>query len=68
MLTHAFATFPEVWFDIGPDNIRSQRATAKLGAEYVESARLDLAGTMADWNCFRLRQGAWQKKTVAAQV
>ncbi|MDH5454154.1 MAG: GNAT family N-acetyltransferase [Paracoccaceae bacterium] len=67
MLTHAFATFPEVWFDIGPDNIRSQRATAKLGAEFVECAQLDLAGTMADWKCFRLTRSAWQK-TVAAQV
>ena len=59
MLGHAFESFPEVWFHIAPSNIRSQRATAKLGAEHVEDAVLDLAGTPAPWTCWRLTQDAW---------
>jgi RimJ/RimL family protein N-acetyltransferase len=35
MLNHAFECFAEVWFHIAPSNIRSRKATAKLGAEHV---------------------------------
>ena len=61
MLAHAFATVPEVWFHIAPTNIRSQRATAKLGAEHAYDATLDLSGTPAPWMCFRLTRDAWSK-------
>ncbi len=67
MLDHAFARFPEVWFDIAPDNIRSQKATMKLGAEHVRDARLTLADSAADWKCYRLTRAAWVD-TVAARV
>ena len=61
MLDHAFRSFPEVWFHIAPTNIRSQKATAKLGAEYVRTATLDLAGTPAEWMCYRLTRAAWER-------
>jgi RimJ/RimL family protein N-acetyltransferase len=61
MLDHAFKTFPEVWFHIGPDNIRSQKATAKLGAEHVYDATLNLSGTPAPNKCFRLSKDAWKR-------
>jgi N-acetyltransferase len=59
MLGHAFESFPEVWFHIDPTNIRSQKATAKLGAVHAYDATLDLSGTPARWMCFRLRRGDW---------
>lgn len=61
MLDHAFETFPEVWFHIGPDNIRSQKATSRLGAEYVYTATLNLSGTPAPSMCFRLSKDAWMR-------
>ncbi|RIY02055.1 N-acetyltransferase [Aureimonas flava] len=60
MLAHAFAWFDEVWFHIAPGNIRSQKATGKLGAVHAHDARLDLAGQPADWQCFRLTPEAWR--------
>lgn len=58
MLGHAFGSVPEVWFHMAPSNVRSRRATAKLGAEHVEDAVLDPAGTPAPWTCWRLTQMA----------
>lgn len=59
MLGHAFATYPAVWFHIDPSNIRSQRATAKLGAKHIYDATLDLSGQPAAWMCFRLDRESW---------
>jgi N-acetyltransferase len=59
MLDHAFKSYPEVWFHIAPTNIRSQKATAKLGAEHAYDATLDLSGSPTPWMCFRLSQDAW---------
>lgn len=61
MLDHAFRDFSEVWFHIDPTNVRSQRATAKLGAEHVYGVVLDLLGTPAPWMCFRLTKDAWDE-------
>lgn len=59
MLAHAFKTFDEVWFHIDPTNIRSQKATAKLGAECIADRELNLAGNPAQWKCWRLRKQDW---------
>ena len=59
MLGHAFGSFGEIWFHIDPTNMRSRRATAKLGAVHVYDATLDLGGGPARWMCFRLEQDAW---------
>ncbi|NIX76616.1 GNAT family N-acetyltransferase [Microvirga terricola] len=61
MLDHAFQTFSEVWFHIAPTNIRSQKATAKLGAEHVYNATLNLSGTPSEGMCFRLSKEAWNR-------
>lgn len=60
MLEHAFQSFSEVWFHISPTNIRSQRATRKLGAKYIGDAVLDLSGTPAEFMCFRLSKDDWE--------
>lgn len=59
MLDHAFKTFPVVWFHIDPTNLRSQKATIKLGAEFVCDTMLDLSGTSARWMCFKLAKTTW---------
>lgn len=65
MLDHAFRQVPVVWFHIAPSNIRSQKATAKLGAVYAYDATLDLAGTSAPWTCHRLDKGDWEHRKAA---
>jgi RimJ/RimL family protein N-acetyltransferase len=35
MLDHAFTHFPEVRFEVGEHNIRSQKAIERLGAEKI---------------------------------
>jgi RimJ/RimL family protein N-acetyltransferase len=60
MLDHAFKTFPEVWFHIGPSNVRSQKATAKLGAIHAYDATLNLGGSPALWMNFCLSKAAWE--------
>ncbi|MEM6577331.1 MAG: GNAT family N-acetyltransferase [Pseudomonadota bacterium] len=67
MLDHAFRSFDEVWFDIAPTNIRSQKATAKLGAVEIYRATLDLSGAALPWVCLCLTRDAWQA-TVATRV
>lgn len=60
MLGHAFRHFGRVWFHIAPSNIRSQKGTAKLGAELAYQADLDLSGTPARWLCYQLPRERWQ--------
>lgn len=59
MLDHAYAFYDEVWFHIAPDNIRSQKATAKLGAKHVHDATINLSGTPSLWRCYRLARQDW---------
>lgn len=61
MLEHAFESSTEVWFHIDPSNLRSQKATAKLGATHIYNADLDLSGTPASWMCFSLSREAWNE-------
>ena len=61
MLAHALASFPEVWFHIAPSNIRSQTATARLGAVHVDTRDIALTGTTAPTMRFRLDRAAWER-------
>jgi RimJ/RimL family protein N-acetyltransferase len=56
MLAHAFQTFETVWFHIAPTNIRSQKATIKLGASHAYDATLPISGSPALWMCFSLKK------------
>ncbi len=60
MLAHAFANFPDVWFHIDPANIRSQKATMKLGARHEYDADLDLGAGDRPWKIYRLSQDDWR--------
>ncbi|MBV2361106.1 GNAT family N-acetyltransferase [Thalassococcus sp. CAU 1522] len=61
MLGHAFAEHDAVWFHIGPDNIRSQRATAKLGAEHVATGPVEIFGVTAPYQSWKLQREIWGK-------
>ena len=63
MLDHAFATTDAVWFHIGPKNIRSQKATLKLGAELRYAAELDLGTGNSSYLCYELTRDAWTHVT-----
>ncbi len=65
MLDHAFKSFDAVWFHIDPTNIRSQKATAKLGAVHAYDAELDLSGSKVLWKCYRLTRCAWEMTCVS---
>lgn len=60
MLGHAFATRDVVWFHIDPVNVRSQTATLRLGAVFVEDAKLDLGAGPVIWKCYRIDKTSWQ--------
>lgn len=59
MLRHLFATVNEAWFHIAPTNVRSQKATAKLGAERMDDGVLDLGTGPAEWARMRLTRAKW---------
>ncbi len=54
MLGWAFERHDHVWLHIDPENLRSQRATAKLGARLVTTAELVMAGRRGQRQCWRL--------------
>lgn len=60
MLAHAFRWHDAVWLDIGCDNLRSQRAAEKIGAERMGEARLTLGRGTSDYVCYRIRRQDWQ--------
>ncbi len=60
MLNHAYKQSSEVWFHIAPSNIRSQKATQKLGAVFTHIDKLDLGTGKVNWQCYCLTQEAWK--------
>jgi RimJ/RimL family protein N-acetyltransferase len=59
MLGHAFTVRDAVWFHIAPGNKRSQKATGRLGARYVETITETLAGSPSEWQVWRLAKSDW---------
>ena len=63
MLTHAFRFVPRVIFRIGAQNLRSRRATEKLGAQLTDK-RQEVAGARPFTNVYyALTQEAFAKTT-----
>lgn len=65
MLAHAFMTVDDVWLHIDPSNIRSQKATAKLGAKRVSEGPLTLGGKTNIWQEWHLARADWEKVCAA---
>lgn len=62
LLDHAFASFETVWFHIGPDNIRSQKATEKLGGVYTHTAVMDTSGGPVAMAFYKITRSAWRDR------
>tara|TARA_R110002074_G_scaffold25367_1_gene75180 strand:+ start:83 stop:631 length:549 start_codon:yes stop_codon:yes gene_type:complete len=60
MLDHAFEHYDRVWFHISPDNIRSQKAIVKIGAEFSHEEDLKISPTMDCWYCYSIDKAKWQ--------
>jgi RimJ/RimL family protein N-acetyltransferase len=60
MLNYAFRYFDTVWFHIGPTNIRSQKATEKIGAVFSHKGILDISGKDETWLCYQISRDKWQ--------
>lgn len=54
MLDHAFRSLDTVWFHVGPDNLRSQKALQKIGAEFSHRGTKELAGQVVDYVFYKL--------------
>jgi RimJ/RimL family protein N-acetyltransferase len=59
MIDHAFGTFGQIWFHIAPDNLRSQIATTRLGAEWRYDAELDLGTGPSANKCYAMTPQTW---------
>jgi len=59
MLDHAFETVEEVRFHVGRDNLRSQRALAKLGVELLTAPEPDPRFPPETYCVFRLPRARW---------
>lgn len=58
-LGHIYNSASEAWFHIAPNNIRSQTATARLGAVYIHDNDIDLGGGTQPWKCYCLSAENW---------
>lgn len=61
MLDHAFHYVDRVWLDIAPTNIISQKATAKLGAQYSHDHAAEIGGGKRDWRAYALTRENWMQ-------
>lgn len=59
MVEHAFNAYGIVYFHIAATNIRSQKATLKLGATHLYDAKLNLSTAPRDWKCYGLTKDQW---------
>jgi len=62
MLDHAFQSYDAVWLHIGPDNIRSQKATQKLGAIYTHTDTMDTTSGPTEMQFYKLSRSTWRDR------
>ena len=53
MIVYASQWFVTIWFHIAPSNIRSQKATEKIGATFFSEESLDLGGGKKLWASYK---------------
>ncbi|MGK0273443.1 MAG: RimJ/RimL family protein N-acetyltransferase [Cocleimonas sp.] len=59
MLDYAFKHFNTVWFHVGAKNIRSQKATLKIGSIFSHEETLDISGKNESWFCYKIDKEKW---------
>ena len=62
MLDHAFEHMDQVWLHVDPVNIRSQKATLRIGARFVEEAERVIGGKTGIWRCYVVARNAWRAR------
>ncbi len=62
MLAHAFESFDEVWLHIAPSNLRSQRATQKLGATYSHTENMQTSMGPCEMQFYVISRAAWRDR------
>lgn len=63
MITYAFQFLDDIVFYVGKENIRSQRAVEKLGAEWVaDPAFAHLIADKVNDLCFRINRSRWGRE------
>jgi RimJ/RimL family protein N-acetyltransferase len=63
MVRHILATEGHVWFHIGPDNLRSQIATTRVGAQFSYDGPLTSNGAVTEMKCYTLTAQNWLDAT-----
>lgn len=54
MIEYALQYFPAVWLHVGLTNIRSQKATLKIGAKFMGEDNLVIGGKTGAWLCYKV--------------
>lgn len=67
MMSYAYQFFDVVWFHIAPINIRSQKATEKLGATFSHEVISNITGKPEPWYCYRFDKKQFNKLIGPAQ-
>jgi RimJ/RimL family protein N-acetyltransferase len=60
MLDYAFNYFDCVWFHIAPSNIRSQKATQKIGGVFSHEEIANISGKPDNWLFYKIDKKNWQ--------
>jgi RimJ/RimL family protein N-acetyltransferase len=56
MIEHAFQQAEIIWFHVGPNNIRSQKALDKIGAKFSHRSHKELSGKLNDYFFYAIRR------------
>jgi len=59
MLAYAFRYFDSVWFHIDPSNIRSQKATQKIGGVFCREAISNISGEPLPYVFYKIEKKSW---------
>ena len=62
MLDHAFQNFDAVWLHIAPSNIRSQKATQRLGAVYSHTEDMQTSLGPCPMQFYVIEKSAWRDR------
>jgi RimJ/RimL family protein N-acetyltransferase len=64
MLDYAFSHFDRVWFHIAPSNIRSQKATEKIGGVFSHEKIAQISGKPDHWLFYKIEKNNWQLQSI----
>ena len=59
MIDYALQYFEVVWLHVGLENIRSQKATLKIGAKFTGEDDLIIGGKEGKWFCYKIDKESW---------